>query len=432
MLHSLLRYARQLSFDARWLVIDGTPGFFHITKRIHNALHGSRGDGTPLGRDERALFEAVSQSNTAALQTLVQPRDIVVCHDPQTAGLIPALLRRGALVIWRCHIGHEQHESIEVERGWQFLRPYIEEVPLAVFSRAAYAPSWVRGKRTMVIPPNIDPFSAKNLSMTPEAARAILSFVGLIDKSADDDGAPEFMRDDASVSRMARKADMLRVGQPPAADTPLVVQVSRWDAMKDPLGVLHGFTRLITHGPTVQAELVLAGPGTRAVTDDPEGAQVFGELQQAYLALPEAQRRRVHLALLPMDDIEENAAIVNALQRHAHVIVQKSLVEGFGLTVTEALWKGRPVIASAVGGILDQIRDGTDGLLLHDPSDLGAFAALMRRVLDDPSLARRLGQAGYERVRDHFLSISALELWAGLLEQLTEHEQRSLSHRAAP
>jgi trehalose synthase len=133
-----------------------------------------------------------------------------------------------------------------------------------------------------------------------------------------------------------------------------------------------------------------------------------------------------------MDDIEENAAIVNALQRHAHVIVQKSLVEGFGLTVTEALWKGRPVIASAVGGILDQIRDGTDGLLLHDPSDLGAFAALMRRVLDDPSLARRLGQAGYERVRDHFLSISALELWAGLLEQLTEHEQRSLSHRAAP
>jgi len=432
MLHSLLRYTRQIGFDVRWLVIDGTPGFFHITKRIHNALHGSRGDGTPLGREERTLFEAVSQSNTAALQTLVQPRDIVICHDPQTAGLVPALLRRGALVIWRCHIGHEQHESIEVERGWQFLRPYIEEVPLAVFSRAAYAPSWVRGKRTMVIPPNIDPFSAKNLVMAPEAARAILSFVGLIEKTSDDDAPPAFVRDDGSVSRMARKADMLRVGQPPATDTPLVVQVSRWDAMKDPLGVLHGFARLITQEASLHAELVLAGPGTRAVTDDPEGAQVFGELQQAYLALPEAQRRRVHIALLPMEDLEENAAIVNALQRHAHIVVQKSLVEGFGLTVTEAMWKGRPVIASAVGGILDQIRDGTDGLLLQDPSDLDAFAALLRRVLEDPALAQRLGQAGYERVRDHFLSICALELWAGLLEQLTEHEQRGAAHRATP
>jgi trehalose synthase len=134
-----------------------------------------------------------------------------------------------------------------------------------------------------------------------------------------------------------------------------------------------------------------------------------------------------------MEDLEENAAIVNALQRHAHVVVQKSLVEGFGLTVTEALWKGRPVIASAVGGILDQIRDGTDGLLLRDPRDLGAFAGLLRRVLDDETLAQHLGRAGYERVRDHFLSISALELWAGLLEQLTEHEQKGAAgHRAAP
>jgi trehalose synthase len=256
--------------------------------------------------------------------------------------------------------------------------------------------------------------------MTRATALALLSHAGLT-ASDGSDTPPTFMREDGSLSRADHKAQILRVGPAPRPEIPLVVQVSRWDAMKDPIGVLHGFCKLVAPVAPRAAELVLAGPSVSSVADDPEGARVFGELERAYLALPAEQRRAVHLAQLPMVDAEENAALVNALQRHATVIVQKSLVEGFGLTVTEALWKRRPVVASAVGGILEQIRDGVDGLLVRDPHDLTEFAGLLRRVLEDEGLATRLGESGGDRVRDHYLSIAALETWAGLLEQLIEH-----------
>jgi trehalose synthase len=417
MLHSLLRYARGFGIDVRWLVLDASPAFFRITKRIHNALHGSPGDGSPLGPEQAAEFERVSQQNAAGLQTLIRPDDIVICHDPQTVGLIPTLLRKGALVAFRCHIGHEKLDNEEVDRGWEFLRPYLESVPLAVFSRAAYAPPWLRGRRTIVLPPNIDPFSAKNQTLDDAAIRAILVRAGLI-AGPPGAGNSAFVRDDGSTGRVDREADVVHMGQAPSWETPLVVQVSRWDAMKDPVGVLEGFARLVEPEAPRGAELVLAGPGAHAVADDPEGSQVFGEVFQAYLALPEARRKRVNLALLPMTDPEENAAIVNALQRHAAVIVQKSIVEGFGLTVTEALWKRRPVIASAVGGILDQITDGVDGLLVRNPRDVVEFSDALRRVLSDEDLAERLGEAGYRCVRDRYLSVTALEKWAELLRQL--------------
>jgi len=274
MLQSLLRYTRHLRVDVRWLVLEAPPEFFRLTKRVHNALHGSPGDHSPLEADERRLFEAVSQSNATFLQTLVRPGDIVICHDPQAAGLAPTLLRRGAHVIWRCHIGHEQLENVEVDRGWRFLRPYLERVPLTVFSRAAYAPPWLRSTHVMVVPPNIDPFSAKNQAMGAAAMQAILRQVGLIGGASD--GTPAtFLRDDGSAGRVDRMADVVRMGQPPSPDVPLVVQVSRWDAMKDPVGVLKGFCSLVTPEAPQRAQLVLAGPNVHAVADDPEGAQVF-------------------------------------------------------------------------------------------------------------------------------------------------------------
>jgi trehalose synthase len=413
MLRSFLRYARGLDIDVRWLVFEGPPDFFRITKRIHNALHGSQGDGSALGAEQAVVYQRVTSENAIALDALVRPGDIVVCHDPQTAGLVPHLLGRGVRVIWRCHIGHDDHDD-EVERGWAFLRPYLENVPVAVFSRAAYAPAWLHGKRTIVLPPTIDPFSAKNRPMDGATIRAILVHAGLVE-GPPGEAAPAFVGDDGSSTRLSRQADMVRQGRPSSWDTPLVVQVSRWDAMKDPIGVLEGFARFLEPDAPRSAELVLAGPQVNAVADDPEGAKVFGELQKAWLALPAAARRAVHLAMLPMDDEEENAALVNALQRHAAVIVQKSLQEGFGLTVTEAMWKRRPVVASAVGGIQDQIRDGVDGLLVHHPSDLVEFARVLRRVLSDDLLAQRLGDTGYRRVCDHYLSISALEHWARLV-----------------
>jgi len=370
------------------------------------------------------------RENAVALDSVVQPGDIVICHDPQTAGLVPHLVERGIPVIWRCHIGHDQH-GVEVDAGWEFLRAYLEHVPLAVFSRASYAPDWMPHRRSMVLPPNIDPFSAKNQPMDEPTVRAILGHVGLIDDPGA--GVPMFRRDDGSVGRVDRKADVSRLGRAPSFETPLVVQVSRWDRMKDPIGVLRGFTQLVLAGGSQGAQLVLAGPNVRGVADDPEGPLVLDEVEHAWRALPDALRETVQLAQLPMNDEEENAAIVNALQRHATVVVQKSLREGFGLTVAEAMWKRRPVVASAVGGIRDQIRDGIDGLLVHHPEDLSELASAVGRILADPALARRLADAGFERVREHYLSLTGLERWAELVRMLLEvtEPERVSEHKSA-
>jgi trehalose synthase len=416
MLQSTLRYARGLGIAARWWVMEAPPEFFRVTKRIHNALHGSEGDRSALGPEQRALFERVTRANFLALSALIRPDDVVICHDPQTAGFVPLLREKGARVVWRCHIGHERHDT-EVDRGWAFLRPYLEAASFAVFSRSAYAPAWIAARRAITLAPSIDPFSAKNQRLSNEVVRAILTHVGIVAGPAPSDDTV-FVRDDGSTGRVDRAADMVHLGGPPSFDTPLVVQVSRWDAMKDPEGVLHGFVRAIEPGSAGSAELVLAGPSFDGVADDPEGAEVFAALERTWRALPDSLRRTVHLALLPMQDAEENSAIVNALQRHAAVIVQKSLHEGFGLTVTEALWKRRPVVASAVGGIADQISDDVDGLLVRDPTNLDEFAAQLRRVLGDAALGERLADAGYARVRDHYLSISSLENWGALVDQL--------------
>ena len=169
-----------------------------------------------------------------------------------------------------------------------------------------------------------------------------------------------------------------------------MAQVSRWDRLKDPLGILSAFAEHV-HADE-EPHLLLAGPDVTAVADDPEGAEVFDEVEAAWHGLPQRVRRRVHLALLPMDDADENAVIVNALQRRADVVVQKSLAEGFGLTVAEAMWKGRPVVASDVGGIQDQIEDGKTGLPRR-PTDLAAFGDRVNRLLADPHDAERMGAA---------------------------------------
>jgi trehalose synthase len=231
-------------------------------------------------------------------------------------------------------------------------------------------------------------------------------------------GARVFQREDGSPGRVDRCADVVRLGRAPLYDTPLVVQVSRWDRLKDPVGVLHGYASLLDGQPPAAAELVLAGPNVKAVADDPEGPAIFEEVEAAWRRLPHAHRKRVHLALLPTADVEENAAIVNALQRHASVVVQKSLREGFGLTVTEAMWKARPVLASAVGGIRDQIESGVHGILLEDPTDLAAFAAALRDLLEDGERAARLGRNARDRVRERFLGVRSLVQYAELIEDL--------------
>ncbi len=415
LLPSLLGYARGLGIDTRWLVIEGSPPFFAITKRVHHALHGSAGDGRPLGDAERRVYEEVARRNAEALLAQIRPRDVAILHDPQTAGLAPHLARAGVTVIWRSHIGND-HVNEEVAHGWAFPEPYLEPVVAFVFTRQAYVPPLAAGRYTAIIPPSIDPLTPKSEELDEETALAILVHTGLLVGQAS--GRPiTFIGQDGSPRRVQRRAEVVRWGQAPRRETPLVVQVSRWDPLKDPVGVMQGFAATVENG-SAEAELVLAGPEATAVTDDPEAARVLAETVAGWRALPEMIRNRIHIVSLPTADVEENAVIVNALQRHAAVIVQKSLQEGFGLTVTEAMWKGRPILASAVGGIRDQIEDGRHGLLLEDPTDLRAFSEKLRVLLEDPEAAAELGRNAKERVRERYLSVRHLGQYADLLQRL--------------
>ena len=196
----------------------------------------------------------------------------------------------------------------------------------------------------------------------------------------------------------------------------MVVQVSRWDRLKDMAGVLEAFATHVDRAK--ESRLVLAGPVVTGVADDPEGGRVLNECVGLWRELPHFERSRIQLVCLPMTDVDENAAIVNALQTHATVVVQKSLQEGFGLTVTEPMWKGKPVVASDIGGIGDQVEHGKSGLLVQDPTDPEEFGRAVQSLLEDPAYAAKLGKAAKERVRKNFLADRHLLQYADLLESL--------------
>jgi trehalose synthase len=416
MLQTLLAYGRGAQIENRWLVLDGETDFFVITKRLHNLLHGTVGDGGRLGAQERAIYERVLRGNLAEMLALIDRRDIVLLHDPQTAGMVDGLRAAGVRAVWRCHVGRDTSND-QTEMAWAFLRTYIERADAFVFSRLAYAPDWIDRQRLAIVPPSIDPFSAKNRNLDPPTVDAVLATAGLV-SGGDWEGPVHFDCRDGSQRTVRHHTGLFADGAPPPHDARLIVQVSRWDRLKDMTGVLTAFVRSAERGHD-DAHLVLAGPDVSGVTDDPEGAEVLAECRALWRTVPESIRSRIHLASIPMDDVDENAIIINALQRAAYMVVQKSLVEGFGLTVTEAMWKARPMIASRVGGIQDQIVDGRDGLLLDDPYDLDSAAAAMTRLLDDRALADRLGAAAYARVHDQFLGDRHLAQYVDLFERLT-------------
>jgi trehalose synthase len=418
MLHTLLAYGKGAGIENRWLVLDADSKFFRITKRLHNLLHGSPGDGGSLGQAEHDHYREVLGGNFDQLRNYVSAGDIVLLHDPQTAGLAEGLHRLGLRVVWRCHVGRDVPNA-QTRAGWAFLQPYLEHAEGLIFSRRAYAPEWVDDSRMVIIPPSIDPFTAKNVALSPEEVGAILTTMGLVENHHPD-GPLNFRRRDGTLGtlREHRRTGVLLGTPPPPLHVPLVAQISRWDRLKDMGGVMEGFSRVASRDCVADAHLMLAGPEVSGVSDDPEGAEVLAECREQWSRLPEQVRRRVHLASLPMDDSDENAIVVNALQRHASVVIQKSLVEGFGLTVTEPMWKGRAVVASRVGGIQDQITHEEDGLLVDDPGDLDTFGALLVRVLADDALAARLGSAAHARVLDEFLGDRHLDQYVDLFAAL--------------
>ena len=398
MLQSLLPYTRGAGIDARWIVIEGSEPFFALTKRLHNMLHGFPGDGAGLSRADERLYKETCAVNARELAALAAEGDLVILHDPQTAGMAEPLRGVGARVVWRCHVGTEE-VTAPVSGARSFLLPFVRGADAAVFSRPEHRWDGLGRLPVEVIPPSIDPLAAKNRPLDSDTVRSILQAAGI-----QTDGAGQALR----------RAELH--GSPPVpVGAALVAQVSRWDALKDPVGVLEAFRSRIA--PASDAHLMLAGPAGAAVADDPESAGVLRQVIAAREACPGELRERIHLASLPMDDADENASMVNALQRRADVMVQKSLAEGFGLTVAEAMWKAKPVVAGAVGGILDQIVDGESGRLVA-PADLDGFADVVNGLLADPAGARRMGAAARERVRDRFLSSRHLEQCANLFEHV--------------
>jgi trehalose synthase len=380
MLTTVLAYARGAGVDARWAVVCADAAFFAITKRIHNRLHGFDGDGGPLGEAERAVYEAELAPNGFDFCSLLEPGDLVILHDPQTAGLIPLVREAGIPVVWRCHVGLDVPNAV-ARAAWRFLEPYVMQADAYVFSREAFVWDELDPARRVIIAPSIDVFSPKNADLAPATVDGVLESMGL-------------------------------------RDLRYVLQVSRWDSLKDPIGVVNGFAEHVA--PHTDAHLVCAGPDVTAIADDPEGAAVYAATQDAWSALPDAVRDRVHVALLPMADATENATIVNALQRSAEVVVQKSVAEGFGLTVAEAMWKSRPVVASRIGGIQDQIEHGVNGLLLDDPRDLREYGAAVLELLNDPARASAMGRAAHERVRARYLGSHSLVDYLALLERVMD------------
>jgi trehalose synthase len=403
LLRPLVGYARGAGVDARWLVIDATPEFFTITKRIHNRLHGAEGDGGALDDTARRLYEAVLEQNARGIVPRVREGDIVIVHDPQPAGLIGSFVDAGAALIWRCHVGLDAPNE-RAREAWAFLRPYILPAHAYVFSRESFAWEGLDRSRIAVIPPSIDAFAPKNVDLDRATVRAVLRDTGIV---ADVETGPPatYDREDGTRSRIERHADMIE-DRKLTPEIPVVLQVSRWDRLKDPLGVIRGFAEHVS--AETGAHLVYAAPAVQAVADDPEGAGVREEAIAERQRLPAEARGRIHLASLPMDDADENAIITNALQRHARVVVQKSLAEGFGLTVAEAMWKARPVVASRIGGIQDQVIHGETGFLLDDPHDLAAYGAAVTQLLEDEAAGKRMGERARERARDHFLSVRSL------------------------
>jgi trehalose synthase len=348
----------QLGLEVTWEVIHGDQDFFEVTKGMHNALQGHKAAITP------AMLDHYREINRENARKFTWESDFVLVHDPQPAYLINLLRPQAKKWIWRCHIDVSRPDR----QVWKFLQEIVSQYDASVFSMAQFAQNLPHPQ--YLIRPSIDPLSEKNRDLSAVEIQDVLNRLGI------------------------------------ERNKPIILQVSRFDSFKDPVGVIQAFGMVRRHTP---CKLVLAGG---EATDDPEGPRIFGEVMEAAKGEPDIQ-----ILLLPPDAHHE----VNALQRAADIIVQKSTREGFGLTVTEAMWKGKPVIGGAVGGIVLQLRDYNTGFLVHSPE---GCAFRIRYLLHRPELARRMGKMAQEFVRHHFLITRKLRDYLTLMILLENPTER--------
>ena len=426
MLPTLVGLLNELGICTRWAVIESDrPEFFVLTKRLHNMIHGVDAKGPSAS--ERALYDEVSRANADALLQLVTPRDILVVHDPQPLGA-GALVKKalGLVAIWRSHIG------LDVETGgsreaWSFIHPYAVTYDRAVFSSTAYVPHFL-ADRTSVIHPGVDPLDHKNRDLSLHKLVGVLCDAALA-TSHWPLIAPPFpelaqrLQVDGTFATATVPEDIGLLGRP------IVTQVSRWDRLKGFAPLLEAFRRLKLR-PRRElderdrrrldaARLVLAGPAAESIQDDPEALEVLDELCARYVEMEPEIQSDVAILSLPMASRKYNALMVNALQRASTIVVQNSLREGFGLTATEAMWKGISVLGnSRAAGIRDQVRHGVDGVLIDDPENVGELADALEAMLADPAARTRYGRNGRRRVGEEFLIFVQLRKWLDLLGAL--------------
>jgi len=340
-LNRMVPLLRELGINTWWDVIKGGEKFFQVTKKIHNALHGSKEEIAP---EMWAEFQATGERNSAELECR---GDIVFVHDPQPILLVDQKPRLRNKWIWRCHV---DVSNTQLET-WEILRQQVVKYDAAVFSSPSF--SKPLPIRQFLIAPSIDPLSEKNKELPEEIIQEVLTHYGI------------------------------------RSDKPMVTQISRFDFLKDPLGVIEAYKKAKKY---VDCQLVLAG-GTAA--DDPESGEVLKRVMEKSEGDPD-----IHVLLVPQNDIH-----INALQRASTVIIQKSLREGFGLTVSEALWKGKPIVASAVGGIPLQVKHKYHGLLCNS---IDGAALAIKQFLQNPEYAEQMGKNGREHVRQNYLLIRHL------------------------
>jgi trehalose synthase len=404
MLHTVLSLYRSLGVPAGWMVIGGDIPFFAVAKGLGTALYGIKSDGHQLDAAARKTYTDGLSANADEIRRIVTPADVLILHDHQTAGLTGLLSGDVQAAYWRCHVGVDEPTEAS-QAAWRFLRPLLAAAAGTVFSVPGHVPDFLRGRQAAVIPPFLSPHSAKNCELSEDVVRACLVRCGLRDGSA---GPLRVPTPAGPVS--VRNPVRVIADRPPQGGEPLLVQVSRWDRLKDMHGVLAAFASGVDRG-----YLALVGPDPAGVPDDIEQAEWFERCLAARRALAGPDRQRTSLICLPMADLAENAILVNAIQRAADVVIQKSLAEGFGLTVTEAMWKARVVLASAVGGIAAQISHGDTGLLVPDPADLPAFGALLAAAMDGPADRLAMGERARRRVQHDFLPDHEIVATADLL-----------------
>jgi trehalose synthase len=360
LLRSGVALLNDLGLVTEWQIIRGDQAFFHVTKRLHNALQGAPGGFT---ESDKATYLAHSQFNASQLS---EDYDFVIVHDPQPAALPMLGGRKGARWIWRCHID-TSHPNPE---AWDFLRPFLSAYDAAIFTLPDFIPPRFPISHVVIHSPAIDPLSPKNLPLPEELARQVLEWIGV------------------------------------RTHRPLVTQISRFDTWKDPMGVIAAYRRVREHIPQLQLAMV----GSLAM-DDPEGWDVYREIRDATV---HDNLIHVFTNLVGVGNIE-----VNAFQSLSDVVIQKSIREGFGLVVSEALWKGTPVVAGRAGGIPLQMPEGVGGILVDSVEEC---AEAVLHLLRHPEEARCLGARGREHVRQHFLMPKLLLEYLRLLDSLA-HEK---------